>query len=181
MAMIVAVILVEVGALGGAGRNVGGAEAESRSPISQFHISPTRVLWKSEAGVEHADRLLAPHPGQAVLSETLPPCTLTASAGAPAGVLLDFGRELQGHVEIFTPLTPGKDPVRVRVRVGESASEAMAELGGKQNAQNDHANRDQIVTLPWLGSITIGPSGFRFVRIDAVDPDRPALLTGVRG
>ena len=116
MAVVVAVVLVEVGVLGGAGRNVGAAEAEIRSPISQFHISPTRVLWKSEAGVEHADRLLAPHPGQAVLSETLPPCTLTASAGAPAGVLLDFGRELQGHVELFTPLTPGKDPVRVRVR-----------------------------------------------------------------
>ena len=180
MAVVLVVILVGVGAMGGAGRNAGAAEAEIRSPISHFYIAPTRLLWKSEAGVEHADRLLGPHPGQAVLSETLPPCTLTASAGAAAGVLLDFGRELQGHVELFTPLTPGKDPVRVRVRLGESASEAMAELGGKQNAQNDHAIRDQIVTLPWLGSITIGPSGFRFVRIDGVDPGRPALLTGVR-
>jgi alpha-L-rhamnosidase len=70
--------------------------------------------------------------------------------------------------------------VRVRVRFGESASEAMAELGGPQNAQNDHAIRDQIVTLPWLGKITLGPSGFRFVRIDAVDPDHPAQLSQVR-
>ena len=56
----------------------------------------------------------------------------------------------------------------------------MAELGGTQNAQNDHAIRDQIVTLPWLGKITVGPSGFRFVRIDAVDPQHPARLSQVR-
>ena len=77
-------------------------------------------------------------------------------------------------------MTKGKDPVRVRVRFGESASEAMAELGGKQGAQNDHALRDQIVTLPWLGKITVGSSGFRFVRVDAVDPERPAQLSQVR-
>ena len=52
--------------------------------------------------------------------------------------------------------------------------------GGAQNAQNDHAIRDQIITLPWLGKITVGPSGFRFVRIDAVDPSQPVQLSQVR-
>jgi alpha-L-rhamnosidase len=62
---------------------------------------------------------------------------------------------------------------QVRVRFGESVSEAMAELGGEQNAQNDHAIRDQTVTLPWLGKKMVGPSGFRFVRIDNADPHAP--------
>ncbi|MHB8973135.1 MAG: alpha-L-rhamnosidase-related protein [Pirellulaceae bacterium] len=150
------------------------------SPLSSFFVAPTRIVWQSDAGVTHADSLLQPHAGQAVLQEPQPPCTIASSAESPAGILLDFGRELQGYVELFTPMMSTKDPVQVRVRLGESASEAMAELGGPQGAQNDHALRDQIVTLPWLGKLTVGPSGFRFVRIDSVDPRHPAQLSQVR-
>jgi alpha-L-rhamnosidase len=157
-----------------------GLEPAEESPLKSFYIAPTRIVWRSDAGVENAGSLLKPHAGQAVLKEPAEPCKLAASATTSAGVLLDFGRELQGYVELFTPMTPDKDPVRVRVRLGESASEAMAELGGKQNAQNDHAIRDQAVTLPWLGKITVGPSGFRFVRIDAIDAQHPAQLSQVR-
>ena len=132
------------------------------SPLSQSYIAPTRVVWMSEKGVRGAENLLKRHPGQAVLAEPIPPCVLSDNAG----VLLDFGTELQGSVEIFTPMFSGKKMRRVHVRFGESASEAMATLGEK-NAGNDHAIRDQVVTLPWLGGITIGQSGFRFVRIDA--------------
>ena len=98
-----------------------------------------------------------------------------------SGILLDFGRELHGYVELITPMTSeqGK-PRRVRVRFGESVSEAMAELGGERNAQNDHAIRDQVVTLPWLGKKIIGPSGFRFVRIDVADSPLPVELSQVR-
>lgn len=154
--------------------------AAEPSPIRSYYIPPTRVVWKSDAGVQNAENLLKPKPGQAVLGESVPPCVLVASANGPAGVLLDFGVELQGAVELFTPILPSKDPVHVRVRFGESVSEAMAELGGKQNAENDHAIRDQIITLPWLGRIAVGSSGFRFVRIDAIDPAHPAALSQVR-
>lgn len=157
---------------------VGRAE---RSPLSTFFVEPTRVLWQSDSGVANAKSLLQPHAGQAVLSEPQPPCVLTASSNAPAGVLLDFGRELHGYVELITPMTSEQAKLRhVRVRFGESASEAMAELGGKQNAQNDHALRDQTVALPWLGKKMVGPSGFRFVRIDNVDSPLPVELSQVR-
>jgi alpha-L-rhamnosidase len=137
------------------------------SPLKEFYLSPMRLLWTSDQGAQNAASLLQAKPGQATLTEPQPPCVLiSVTNAAPAGVLLDFGTELQGFVEIFTPALPGKSPRRVRVRFGESASEAMAELGGK-GAQNDHAIRDQVVTLPWLGKIRVGPSGFRFVRIDA--------------
>lgn len=151
------------------------------SPLSEFFLPPTRLLWKAEAGVARADALLAAKPGQAVLSEPTPPTELKSSKDAQAGVLLDFGVEVQGFVEIITPITPDQaKPRRVRVRLGESAAEAMSELGGKANAGNDHAVRDQVVTLPWLGKKRVGPSGFRFVRIDNVDPEIPVQLSQVR-
>jgi alpha-L-rhamnosidase len=154
--------------------------AVTRAPIAEFYVDPVRVVWQSERGVSAVNTLLAPHPGQPVLESPLPPCLIETTPGSTGGILLDFGREIQGHVQLLTPLTPGKEPVRARIRLGESASEAMADLGGTKNAGNDHAVRDQVVTLPWLGTQTIGPSGFRFVRIDAVDPDRPVRLTQVR-
>ena len=153
--------------------------AGTRSPITEFYVDPVRIVWQSDEGVTEAKTLLAPHAGQPVLEEKLPPCRLKTTPGSTAGVLLDFGREIQGHVQIFAG-GGSKEPVRARVRFGESASEAMTDLGGERNAGNDHAVRDQIVTLPWLGTQTIGPSGFRFVRIDAVDPGRPVQLTQVR-
>jgi alpha-L-rhamnosidase len=131
--------------------------------------------------VRNAATLLQPHAGQAVLKEPQPPCVLKAGSNAPAGVLLDFGKELHGYVELITPMTRDQAKVRrVRVRFVESASEAMAELGGKQNAQNDHALRDQTVALPWLGKKMVGPSGFRFARIDNSDPALPVELSQVR-
>lgn len=158
-----------------------GLEKAERSPISTFFITPTRVVWQSEAGAKNAGSLLQPHAGQAVLKEPQPPCVLTANSNSSAGVLLDFGRELHGYVEIITPMMPDQGKFRhVRVRFGESVSEAMAELGGTQNAQNDHAIRDQVVTLPWLGKKMVGPSGFRFVRIDNLDPQLSVELSQVR-
>ena len=162
----------------GAGNGALPANAE-QSPIRSWFIAPTRVVWQSGSGVMNAANLLQPKPGQAVLKEPQPPCVLTATDGKPAGIMLDFGTELHGSVEIFTPMTAGKEPRSVRVRLGESVSEAMAELG-ERGAQNDHAVRDQSVLLPWLGKKTVGPSGFRFVRIDALDPKTPVSLSQVR-
>ncbi len=157
------------------------AEPGGNSPLRASYVSPTRLLWQSKQGVTHATSLLASgKPGQAVLTTSTAPCVLQADgAGSGGGILLDFGVELQGYVELFTPFTQEKASPRARLRFGESASEAMSELGD-HGAGNDHAIRDQIVTLPWLGKKTVGPGGFRFVRIDAVDPEHPIALTEVR-
>ena len=155
--------------------------APAPSPLSSFYVSPTRIVWQSEHGVRNAEHLLQPKPGQALLSESIPPLELTTTPQHAAAVVLDFGTELQGYVELFTPMTPDQQKLRrVRVRLGESVSEVMAELGGAQNAGNDHAVRDQTVTLPWLGKKSVGPSGFRFVRIDNVDPELVVQLSQVR-
>lgn len=78
-------------------------------------------------------------------------------------VILDFGKELCGGVRIITFLAAN---TRVRIRFGESLTECSAELGGRQNATNDHALRDFYVNLQNFSDMTFGGTGFRFIRLD---------------
>jgi alpha-L-rhamnosidase len=146
-----------------------------KSPLSSFYINPTRVIWKSDQGVANSENLLKPHSGQAVLKEPMPPLVLKPGAG----VLLDFGVEIAGSVDLFTTMTAGKEMPSVRVRFGESVAESMVDIG-ERGAENDHALRDQVVHVPWLGKKTVGPSGFRFVRIDNADPKIDLQLSQIR-
>jgi len=149
--------------------------APVKSPLTQFVVPPQRIVWKSAAGVSHEDKLLHPRSGQAVLEDPVPPLVLAPGAG----IVIDFGVEIAGSVELFTPMTKSKDTPPVRVRFGESVAETMAEIG-ERGAQNDHALRDLTVRVPWLGKTTVGPSGFRFVRIDNTDPRLELQLSQVR-
>ncbi len=153
-------------------------------PRVRRYITPTRVVWQSKAegaSVETPERLLIAGSGQVTLSH--PAACVLRNNGKTPGILLDFGRELQGGVQIaVTDLKAvgnhGKT-VRLRVRFGESVSEAMSELGEK-NAQTDHAVRDQFCQAPWLGTVEVGNTGFRFVRIDLVEPGAMIALHSVR-
>jgi len=144
-------------------------EGVRKSPLSTFVVPLKRIVWTSETGVANSANLLKPKSGQAVLKELEP--TLILQPGS--GIVLDFGVEIQGFIELFTPQTKSKAPTSVRIRFGESVAETMVELD-ERGAQNDHALRDSRVALPWLGKTTVGPSGFRFVRIDALK-DSPAV------
>jgi hypothetical protein len=144
-------------------------------PRIRAYVIPTRVLWQSDGStVENADSLLKVGNGQVTLAE-VNPC-LVHEGGS---LLLDFGRELHGGVQITVGRMKGKQPARFRVRFGESASEAMSEIEGG-TATNDHAIRDQSVLAPWLGSTEVGQTGFRFVRLDLQDSDRSIPLVSVR-
>ncbi len=146
-----------------------------KSPLTSFVVQPKRIVWTSGQGVSNSENLLKPHSGQAVLVEPMPPLMVK-----PGGALvIDFGVEITGSVELFTPMTKGKEMPAVRLRFGESVAETMAEIG-ERGAQNDHALRDQVVKLPWLGKTSVGPSGFRFVRIDNADPKIAVELSQVR-
>ncbi len=153
-------------------------------PRVRRYITPARVLWQSKgegASVETPERLLKPGSGQVTL--TGPPACIMRNSGKAAGILLDFGKELQGGVQIAVSDlrsvgTNGKT-VRLRVRFGESVTEAMSELGDK-NAQTDHAVRDQVCYAPWLGTVEVGNTGFRFVRIDLTEPGAMIAIKSVR-
>jgi alpha-L-rhamnosidase len=154
-------------------------------PRVRQYIAPARILWQSRqegAVVEKAEHLLAPDSGQVTLDNRAA-CILRHRGRTP-GLLLDFGRELSGGLQIavsdLTPASKESKTVRLRVRFGESASEAMSELGGEDDATNDHAVRDQVCLVPWLGTQEIGNTGFRFVRLDLVDTNTFVALKAVR-
>lgn len=151
------------------------AQVAEKSALTSFVIQPERVVWQSASGVSDSGNLLKPHSGQAVLVEPVPPMVMKPGSA----LVIDFGVEITGSVELFTPMTKSKDMPSVRIRFGESVAETMAQIG-ERGAQNDHALRDQVVKLPWLGKTTIGPSGFRFVRIDNADPKIDVQLSQVR-
>lgn len=151
------------------------AAIAEKSALTSFVIQPKRVVWTSGEGVENSENLLKPHSGQPVLVEPVPPLVLKPGAS----IVIDFGVEIIGSIDLFTPQTPGKEMPSIRVRFGESVAETMVDIG-ERGAQNDHALRDQVVKLPWLGKTTIGPSGFRFARIDNADPKVDVNLSQVR-
>lgn len=78
-------------------------------------------------------------------------------------VILDFGEELCGGIRLLTYFCMDS----VRIRFGESLSEACSELGEK-NSVNAHSDRDFRVFLPNYSDQTFGQTGFRFVRIDNI-------------
>lgn len=42
-------------------------------------------------------------------------CYLVNKNGSRSGIILDFGGELQGAIQIITGITGGKEPARIRV------------------------------------------------------------------
>lgn len=150
---------------------------------TRYYVSPVKVIWQSdnsaEAAVEQSEKLLEERDSQAT-HRPQHPCIMRNYSGE-ASILLDFGRQLHGGVNITVwscgrQLAKGK----FRVRFGESAMEAMSELKGERNATNDHAIRDQVIEISSLGHTEIGNTGFRFVRIDLLGENCFAELKSVR-
>ena len=171
----------------------GSADAQSLPPVWQgstdvqystrtiAYLPPTRIVWQETSGsssIEGIDKLLLPGNGQAELVGGKE-CVIRKRPDGKVSFLLDFGRELQGGIQIVTGQSSRKE-AKVRIRFGESVSEAMCDITPENGATNDHAIRDFCFKLPWLGVAEIGNSGFRFVRIDVEEPDIDLLLKEVR-
>ncbi len=140
------------------------------SKLARTYLSPVRIVWVSDNTGRHVmnpDQLLEPGNGQADLNRG-EYFALDGDGEALPGIILDFGKEIQGGLELITTINNSKPAGRVRLRFGESVAETMSE-SGEGSATNDHAMRDFTVTLPWLGKQTTGSTGFRFVRIDLLD------------
>jgi alpha-L-rhamnosidase len=157
-------------------------KAQQTSFPSEFtsqYVSPVKILWQS-GNIKNSEQLLQPGVGQADLVGRNISVLENDNSGAKASILLDFGKELHGSLELVTGMSgPTQQPVNLRIRFGESASEAMSDIGEK-GATNDHAVRDFKIAVPWLGKIKVGESGFRFVRIDLLDENVRLPLKEVR-
>lgn len=128
--------------------------ASSIDPRTRRFLMTTRVLWTQN--VQSLPVLLQNNWGQS-LAQDVASCQLD---GECAALLIDFGRELNGGVQLVVGPVEGKRSVRARLRLGESASEAMGEPNG------DHANHDFEIRLAPMRSQELGQSGFRFARLD---------------
>lgn len=127
-----------------------------QDPRIRRYIRPIRVVWHTSgnAAPTGIDHLLTGQGGECIL----------ANHGETPGLLVDFGRELHGGLRIENGVTRSHEPVKVRVRFGESVSEAMGE------PNNDHAIHDMVCDIPWYGAQEVGNTGFRFARIDVLSP-----------
>ncbi len=140
--------------------------------LTKKYLTAERIVWISDLSGRHvvnADKILTPGIGQADLNSK-GYFNLISTKDTLPGIIFDFGHEIQGGIEFVTTRGIARVGNKVRIRLGESVSETMSEIG-ESGAINDHAMRDFVVTLPWLGRLEVGNSGFRFVRIDLVDPN----------
>ena len=151
--------------------------SNTRDPRVREYITPKRIVWVSnEQNIKNSKVLLLDGKGQSDLLDNNV-CNMISKDGECASVLLDFGMEIQGGIQIVTGQSKG--PVNVRIRFGESVGEAMSELGNKRSS-NAHAIRDFKTVLPNLGVAELGNSGFRFVRIDLLGNNVDFHLKEVR-
>ena len=156
------------------------AFAQQRDSRIREYLSPVRIIWQQDSvQIENEHYLLSPGNGQADLSNSRV-CVMRSTDARHPALLLDFGKEIQGGIQLVTGMPASQKPVRIRVRFGESVSEAMCEIDGKNGATNDHAVRDFQLSLPWLGVAEVGNSGFRFVRIDLPDDSVELQLKEIR-
>ena len=153
----------------------------SQSDLVKTYITPQKIIWKSDNSgefIKNAASLLNKGNGQvAVNDKNL--CRFISTEENKPGILLDYGKEIHGGVKISMGIRESKTPLKLRLRFGESVGEAMSDIGGSQNATNEHSLRDYIVEVPWLGSIEVGETGFRFLRIDVVEAGEDAPLKSV--
>ncbi len=140
-------------------------------------IFPVRVV-KEFGNIQNAKSLLAEKELQIGLSE--PECVTLENGDSEekAGILLDFGKELNASVRLLTHLTFTAEPAKVHITCGESVSEALGQIGRK-NATNDHAIRDTDYLLPSYSDITLNESGFRFVCIRLQDKNAKLTIKSV--
>lgn len=151
------------------------------STLTTTYLSPTRIVWKTAEGnasIQNEESLMLKGKGQSDL-ENRNICKIKSDDTNNPALLFDFGKEIHGGIQIVTGSTSTNQPVKIRIRFGESVSEAMSNIGEK-GATNDHAIRDAIMEVPWLGKLEFGNSGFRFVRIDLLDPNTELQLKEVR-
>ena len=145
-----------------------------RDEMTRVYITPKRVMWVSNPELfGDTDILLRASTGQPEVGSR-EMCAVTTTATDTASILLDFGREIHGGLRLVMGSSNATKPVPVRLRFGESVGETFSDKDKALSdgySFNDHAVRDFVIDIPRMGQIEVGSTGFRFVRIDLLQPD----------
>ncbi len=163
---------------------VAGFASNQVDGLKREFVSPTRLVELpagQSGGVANAGALLRPFDGQLAVSSP-DVCVLSTRDGRRGAVLLDFGKELCGGIELAAPIRGSQKAMKVRVCLGESVSEALSDVNAEgATATNEHSLRDFTVDMPWLGTLEVGNSGFRFALVELLEPEAELPLRAVRG
>lgn len=123
-------------------------------------VYPKKIV--KTQNVDNAKNLLIKKPMQIGLYE---PIVTSVKDGY---IILDFGKEMNGSVRILTLAVQEGGTAKIRVRFGESLTECSSNVGEKGET-NDHSPRDFEAVLTSYSDITLGASGYRYIRIDFID------------
>lgn len=134
------------------------AASARKDPRSRYYLLPSRSpVFSNDAGNSKSTEPL--------LAENEETVDLVSTSESFPFVVLDFGQELHGGVCVDVVQTAPNYFSKVRIRFGESVSEVMG------IPSNDHAIHDVLLDMPCWGKQEFGNTGFRFVRLDLVEPN----------
>lgn len=157
-----------------------------KDEMARAFISPVRIVWKYDGDgklITNEQVLLAPGNSQPEMGRRNT-CTMTSTSNQTPSLLLDFGKELHGGLQMLMGSSSRREPSLVRIRFGESVGEANSQTLNSEwkvgYSTDDHAKRDIVMEIPRDGMIEIGNTGFRFVRIDLLQPNTTISLKEVR-
>ena len=140
--------------------------------IKREYIVAKRIV--TEENVVNSKTVLKDAPRQ-VMVVTSPGDVDCITVKKGGYIVLDFGRELQGGIVVSVLGASlgdagGAKGMPIRLTFGESVMEALSTIGYK-NAVNDHSIRDFAVCTTVLSTQHYGNTGFRFVRLEALECD----------
>lgn len=142
----------------------------TQNELTTEYILPVKII--ASVNAENVHILLEEHPAQPFLGKA--EVSVIKKNGY---ILFDFGEEFQGGADVVLQGDEKKRP-HLRAVFGESVSEALSKIGEK-NSGNDHSPRDIILEAPFLSHLYFGNTGFRFLKLEAVDEDLE--ITSLRG
>lgn len=159
------------------------AEAD---PLDRIYLSPKRIVWMYDGDgklIKDASVLLERGSGQADMAST-PKCMMMSTENEKPSIILDYGKELHGGIQLVMGGSSSRTPSLVRIRFGESIGEVNSQTLNTEwkvgFSTDDHAKRDIIIEIPRSGSIEIGNTGFRFVRLDLLENNRRITIKEAR-
>ncbi len=155
--------------------------------MTRTFLSPLRVMWTSDTTgdlIKNTEVLLKKGNSQSSMSRLTEFCSIKTTEKDTTSILLDYGKELHGGLQLVMGGSSRREPSLVRIRFGESVGEANSQTFNSDwlmgFSTDDHAKRDIIVEIPRTGLIEIGNTGFRFVRIDLLQPNTKINLKEAR-
>lgn len=109
---------------------------------------------------------------------------MTSTENETASILLDYGKEIHGGLQLILGSSSRREPSLVRIRFGESVGECNSQAVNYEwkvgYSTDDHAKRDIVMEIPRDGLIEIGNTGFRFVRIDLLQKNTTIRIKEAR-